>query len=56
MLVKCANCGQEFKRLDVELHVDHVIPLAKGGLDEEANLTVACQDCNLGKSSMIIEY
>jgi hypothetical protein len=30
-------------------HVDHKQPLARGGVDEEDNLTLACKRCNLAK-------
>lgn len=32
-------------------HVDHVMPLAKGGHHEAWNLVIACQPCNQKKSS-----
>lgn len=32
-------------------HIDHRIPVAKGGSDEENNLCLACPDCNNKKSS-----
>lgn len=30
-------------------HVDHVIPLSRGGSDDAGNLVVACPSCNLRK-------
>ena len=39
----CAYCGAEAK------HVDHIIPVAHGGTDDEENLTAACARCNLAK-------
>lgn len=44
----CHYCGR--KPPEVELHVDHVIPVADGGTDDPANLVAACFDCNAGKS------
>lgn len=35
------------------IHIDHVIPLCKGGTDDLGNLVVACADCNLRKSKNI---
>jgi 5-methylcytosine-specific restriction endonuclease McrA len=32
-----------------EIHIDHYIPLAKGGLHTISNLRVACKKCNLSK-------
>ena len=31
------------------LHIDHIIPISKGGVDHESNLTSACTTCNFGK-------
>lgn len=30
-------------------HIDHVIPLAHGGVSEIDNLVLACQECNLSR-------
>ncbi len=43
----CTYCGA--KAPDVELHIDHVIPVCKGGTDGIENLATACAECNLGK-------
>jgi hypothetical protein len=32
------------------LHIDHIIPVAAGGTNDEANLWLACQLCNNHKS------
>ncbi|MBJ7401548.1 HNH endonuclease [Mycolicibacterium sp.] len=45
----CQYCGA--KAPNVALTVDHVKPVALGGLDEPGNLVTACQDCNAGKTS-----
>ncbi len=45
----CRYCGA-FAPV-VVLEVDHVVPRARGGKDELANLVTACHDCNLGKSA-----
>lgn len=46
----CRYCGRSAP--DVELTIDHVIPVALGGNDEPVNLVTACRDCNGGKSSV----
>lgn len=33
------------------LHIDHVVPIARGGLTELDNLAVLCGPCNLSKST-----
>lgn len=45
----CTYCGR--KSPDVELHVDHVVPVASGGTDTLSNLVTACSDCNFGKGA-----
>ena len=45
---KCQICGRTQKD-GVKLHIDHIIPIAKGGKTELNNLQTLCQDCNLGK-------
>lgn len=38
------DCGAEF-------HVDHVVPLARGGAHERHNLCISCPPCNLSKGA-----
>lgn len=47
----CQSCGA--RSPDVELEVDHKIPVSKGGKDEESNLITKCKDCNRGKSNKV---
>lgn len=47
---RCVLCGRSAKD-GVQLHVDHIIPVSKGGKTEWSNLRTLCQDCNLGKSN-----
>jgi len=44
----CQSCGA--RSPEVELEVDHKIPVSKGGTDNEDNLITRCRDCNRGKS------
>ena len=51
---KCCSCGASpAKDPSVELHVDHVIPWAKGGETVLENLQTLCSKCNLGKSDLL---
>jgi hypothetical protein len=41
----CQYCGAT----DVKLHCDHVIPVSRGGTNDDENLATACETCNLRK-------
>lgn len=43
----CVSCGA--RPPGVELEVDHVIPVARGGTNEISNLQTLCRPCNQGK-------
>lgn len=45
--VRCAYCGKYPK--PGERHVDHKIPLARGGAHSAENLCITCAGCNLRK-------
>ena len=51
---KCCACGAS-PATDprVVLHVDHVVPWAKGGRTEMDNLQTLCANCNQGKSDQV---
>ena len=51
---RCRYCGRYGSAPGVVLHVDHVVPLAAGGTSTEDNLLTACEECNLGKSTMAL--
>lgn len=48
--LRCQECGQPLPP-GPGLHVDHRIPLAAGGTDNPANLTILCASCNLAKGA-----
>lgn len=51
----CVLCGASpAKNKNIVLHVDHIIPWAKGGETELDNLQTLCSNCNLGKSDLDI--
>ncbi len=45
----CAECGRIFLTREF-LHIDHMIPMSKGGLTVQNNLQVLCRTCNMRKS------
>lgn len=49
---KCQICGASAQD-GATLHVDHIIPVSKGGKTEMSNLQTLCDRCNLGKSNKL---
>ena len=50
---KCCICGASpSSQPNVTLHIDHIIPCAKGGVASRDNLQTLCSRCNLGKSDL----
>lgn len=47
---RCYWCGAA---VGDNYHVDHVIPLAKGGSNGPENLVIACPPCNLSKGAKL---
>lgn len=48
----CVGCGRRFLTKG-NLHVDHIVPLSKGGAHSPENLQALCKVCNLRKSSRL---
>jgi len=49
----CQYCGK--RPPNTILHLDHIIPVSKGGTNQTENLITACIDCNLGKSNILLD-
>ena len=49
---RCVRCGASASD-GVRLHVDHIIPISRGGKTEMRNLQTLCETCNLGKGNSI---
>lgn len=47
----CAYCGVT----GVALECDHIMPISKGGSNDDDNLTTACEPCNRSKGSKLLE-
>ena len=45
----CYLCGEVCS--PAEIHLDHVVPLSRGGSHDESNLRVSCAPCNLSKGA-----
>lgn len=50
---RCVLCGQKASD-GIKLHVDHIIPIAKGGKTTMDNLRTLCNLCNSGKSDKYV--
>lgn len=47
----CACCGRKLN--PKTMTIEHIIPLSRGGTNEEKNLTVLCYDCNQRKGNFL---
>jgi 5-methylcytosine-specific restriction endonuclease McrA len=53
---KCQMCGVSAEAPGVIMHIDHIVPLAKGGKNELDNLQLLCGKCNLKKGAKNTGY
>lgn len=51
--IKCYWCAKTTR--PEKRHLDHIIPLAKGGADATGNICVACPSCNQSKNAKMPE-
>lgn len=51
---KCCLCGRSAGN-GVELEVDHIVPVFKGGNTTYSNLQTLCRECNRGKGAKMLE-
>ena len=47
----CALCGNRLPEDAADIHVDHIVPVARGGTSDPENLQAVCADCNLRKGA-----
>ena len=53
---KCSNCLSDLNiELEAPVHIDHMVPLAKGGCNDIVNLQILCDKCNQSKSANFID-
>jgi hypothetical protein len=48
---KCYWCHKKLEKY----HVDHVIPIIRGGSNDPSNIVIACPFCNISKGSKTVE-
>lgn len=46
---RCLYCGERVGRSYRRPHIDHFVPLARGGDNDRTNLCIACAECNQAK-------
>lgn len=44
---RCAYCKCDLRKL--KRHIDHIVPISRGGTNDRANLQLLCEFCNLSK-------
>lgn len=49
--VQCHKDISEFRRNISDIHIDHIVPLAEGGLNDISNLQLLCEHCNTKKGN-----
>jgi hypothetical protein len=53
---KCASCKTDLvMELEAPIHIDHMIPISKGGCNDMVNLQLLCDSCNQTKSDSLPE-
>lgn len=51
----CCQCGNSvYAEPNLLLEIDHIIPIAKGGLTQENNLQTLCWKCNRNKGAKLL--
>lgn len=56
---KCCECGMEadlstgWAGVRQQLHVDHIVPVSKGGSHLVSNMQTLCRRCNLSKGARL---
>lgn len=50
----CLSCGKS--EPEIQLEIDHVIPLSKHGSNDISNIQPLCRSCNASKHNNIVDY
>ena len=50
---RCGYCLTRQEYVPWPLEIEHILPISKGGTDDEVNLWLACRSCNLYKSNQV---
>ena len=49
---KCKYCGIDCRE---KYHVDHILPICKGGNNDIGNLAISCPSCNYSKGGKLLD-
>ena len=52
---RCGYCRSHQRYVMGQLEIEHIIPRAKGGSDDESNLWLSCSLCNRYKGSQVTD-
>jgi HNH endonuclease len=50
---RCEYCQAPQSVCGYHFHLEHIVPITRGGFDAEANRALACASCNLAKADRI---
>lgn len=50
---RCGYCQMPAELIYTQIEIEHIVPVSKGGTDDEENLWLACSNCNTYKSNLI---
>lgn len=53
---RCVHCGRNPEEDNIQLEVDHIIPVEWGGKTEPENLQTLCRECNQGKKNYFSDF
>jgi 5-methylcytosine-specific restriction endonuclease McrA len=53
---RCEYCNAPEAIFNFAFEVEHVIPVCHDGIDEPANLALACRSCNIHKASHLAGF
>jgi hypothetical protein len=52
----CEYCRAPEAVFNLPFEIDHIIPLSRGGDDDQNNLALSCRSCNLYKSDSVSAF
>lgn len=50
---RCYYCRNKLKKGKYQWHIDHVVPLSRGGSNDISNIVITCPTCNLKKNDKL---